>query len=392
MSILQHYNELQKASLKERLFNYIAKTPQEMEVQRSLVSLYDSYHTFHGCVYSIVNLSNNKRYVGKAEGLRRIRARHNSLYNTESFCNTPQELVEEAKKNNVAFMLSVLKEDHDNTLDEIELVWMQWCQLNNIELYNNPKTYKYYTIPSSSTTYEWYVSFLSKYYDIPKNFLVSNECWNFKNKLDNYGYGRIFFNKQRYYAHRLSKIFFERCLRQDSNWQPIHGLVYRHLCNNSKCGNPHHGVFGTQSENVKDRRDSYKISRNDVENLREKYIKNCLKDREKILEANRLGVSKQTIIYIVTNKQFPDSEYQIVLDNYRKENRYSKYVGVSITGSNKKYTACVQKKKFKCASEIEAATKRDNYIIENNLWTPENNIGRGNNILLNKILFPEDFL
>jgi hypothetical protein len=74
-----------------------------------------------------------------------------------------------------------------------------------------------------------------------------HECWNWKSKIDRYGYGEFRYvqNSKRYYklAHRLALSF---------TGVDVTGKLVLHSCDNRKCCNPNHLRSGTHQENMND--------------------------------------------------------------------------------------------------------------------------------------------
>ena len=69
-------------------------------------------------------------------------------------------------------------------------------------------------------------------------------CWEWTGGLNFSGYGRIYYDKKRVFAHRFSyELHYGKF---DTN------LVVMHICDNTKCVNPEHLRLGTQADNVYD--------------------------------------------------------------------------------------------------------------------------------------------
>ena len=62
------------------------------------------------------------------------------------------------------------------------------------------------------------------------------------------GYGRVFINGKRFYAHRVAY-----CEANNLSLLDIEGLVVRHDCDNPSCVNPKHLLIGTHADNVWDK-------------------------------------------------------------------------------------------------------------------------------------------
>ena len=72
---------------------------------------------------------------------------------------------------------------------------------------------------------------------------MDTPCWEYQGFLTEKGYGRLVFEKQRYYAHRLSYILSKG---------PMGDLLVLHNCDNPRCCNPDHLRLGTHQDNMDD--------------------------------------------------------------------------------------------------------------------------------------------
>lgn len=67
------------------------------------------------------------------------------------------------------------------------------------------------------------------------------KCWNWNKSVTSAGYGQLTRNGRYWTTHR----YVMTCM-----YGPIpRGLVVRHKCNNTKCCNPDHLIFGTPKDN-----------------------------------------------------------------------------------------------------------------------------------------------
>lgn len=67
------------------------------------------------------------------------------------------------------------------------------------------------------------------------------KCWNWNKSVTSAGYGQLTRNGRYWTTHR----YVMTCM-----YGPIpQGLVVRHKCNNTKCCNPDHLIFGTPKDN-----------------------------------------------------------------------------------------------------------------------------------------------
>jgi hypothetical protein len=139
--------------------------------------------------------------------------------------------------------------------------------------------------------------FLSK---IPKEYFTKeyeDKCWLWKGGGHSAGYGRVYWDDKRYFAHQISYIIFNGIIPD--------GKVIRHTCNNPICINPKHLILGYKYENSID---MVKANRQAHQRLNEeavKVIKWMLKYKYKKGLGNKLAklynVKRNTISNIKNN-------------------------------------------------------------------------------------------
>ena len=83
-----------------------------------------------------------------------------------------------------------------------------------------------------------------------KNYDKTDNCWNYKSRLNKEGYGHISINIAKK-EHVLRAHRFSWMIANQQDW-PADKPVARHICNNPACVNPAHIIPGTQQENVQD--------------------------------------------------------------------------------------------------------------------------------------------
>lgn len=134
---------------------------------------------------------------------------------------------------------------------------------------------------------------LSIYY-IKQEILMAADCINHTGCTQNTGYGQVRRAGKLWLAHRwAAHIAHGPCPS---------GLVVRHTCDNRLCINPDHLIYGTQGDNLNDRKERHiyrKLDRADAE-----AIKLRLKSEVMRTIAEDYGVSIAMIHHIKTGKQW----------------------------------------------------------------------------------------
>lgn len=90
-------------------------------------------------------------------------------------------------------------------------------------------------------------------------------CVEFDTKHNN-GYSTVRWEGKTGLAHRKAYAQHHGLSRAD-----LDGVVIRHTCDNRKCINPEHLVSGTQSDNLKDRRERHryrKLTKEDADSIK----------------------------------------------------------------------------------------------------------------------------
>ncbi len=135
---------------------------------------------------------------------------------------------------------------------------------------------------------------------------LETNCWNWTDKLEGGGYGRIRVQNKRYQAHRYSWL---------THRGPIpRGLNVLHKCDNPACVNPDHLFIGTHMDNMADKymkgRENYalgifhsqaKLTEEAVRSIR---AEAGITSQRKL--AKRFGVSQSVISNITTHKTWKE--------------------------------------------------------------------------------------
>ena len=79
---------------------------------------------------------------------------------------------------------------------------------------------------------------------LEKIIITDSGCWEWQSVLSENGYGRFWFNRRFYQAHRFIFEYYHGQICPD--------LQIHHMCYNTKCANPSHLIQITNKENVLD--------------------------------------------------------------------------------------------------------------------------------------------
>jgi hypothetical protein len=131
-----------------------------------------------------------------------------------------------------------------------------------------------------------------------------NGCWLWSGTTDRKGYGVVWFNARREYAHRVA-------------WELLRGEIPEGLCvlhdcpggDNPLCVNPDHLWLGTKPQNNQDRslkeRSFSKITREDAREIRRQYK---IEGIPRAILATTFGVSRATVGMILINKRWREPQ------------------------------------------------------------------------------------
>lgn len=130
------------------------------------------------------------------------------------------------------------------------------------------------------------------------------ECWEYKERLNEHGYGVFHVKKKSILAHRMAYII--------TFGVNIDGMIIMHTCDNPRCCNPSHLKIGIQSDNVKDminkgrnvvlagsKHYKSKLTEADVINIRKYYDSGQMKVKEL---SEKYKVNMNNIDFIIKRK------------------------------------------------------------------------------------------
>lgn len=138
--------------------------------------------------------------------------------------------------------------------------------------------------------------------------LGNEECWPYKEKLNEHGYGVFHIKHKSLLAHRV--------IYQLSKGEIPAGMIIMHSCDNPSCCNPAHLTLGTQQDNIRDMNNKGR----GVTPFGEKCHKSKLKESEvrKIRDlqgsknhkelAEMFGVTPSNVLFILKKKTWKHVE------------------------------------------------------------------------------------
>lgn len=177
----------------------------------------------YGGIYQIINLNNNKAYIGSSCNIKRRLSEHLSALKHKRHHNylLLQDFIQ-----GDCFIFSILENIDDSKNLQVRERYHK--SISQHSLYNILKHSKKINIDRSL-----FPSFFN-------NIDYERGCWIWTGSIFK-GYGRF----GKFMAHRIMYAIY---YNEDPG-----DLLVRHKCNNKKCINPHHLVLGSDQDNHRDR-------------------------------------------------------------------------------------------------------------------------------------------
>jgi hypothetical protein len=112
----------------------------------------------------------------------------------------------------------------------------------------------------------------------------NEECWNWKQRCNNAGYGKFSYYGKHFLAHRLSYQFTKGDIPN--------GMMICHKCDNPACVNPNHLYAGTDKDNSRDRKNRARCGSSNLRKIKQIFNDDhCLL----IMKLSKEGLTKTEI-------------------------------------------------------------------------------------------------
>jgi hypothetical protein len=121
-----------------------------------------------------------------------------------------------------------------------------------------------------------------------------NECWIWKKRTNNKGYGQFHYNGNLYFSHRLAYILMIGKIPNSTN--------LCHKCDTPRCCNPNHLFLGSQSDNMIDRTMKGRQPNLTLNPAKVKQIRELYKTHGPSYISKIMGVSLKSVKLVVYNK------------------------------------------------------------------------------------------
>ncbi len=127
----------------------------------------------------------------------------------------------------------------------------------------------------------------------------SDGCWRWKGCLSTRGYGKIFFHRKHWSAHRAAWTVYKGSIPK--------GKIICHTCDNPQCTNPDHLFIGTFKDNTIDAAKKARLSRlgmtvEDIRSIKKELIHTHYEDYKQI--AKKYGLTEEYIKRIAKGERW----------------------------------------------------------------------------------------